>query len=78
MLIEMTDVLGTREVAALLNLRHETVLQYHARGQMPTPTMMVSNKPLWSLQQIEDWEGSRKKIVKNRGERPVHRKWKRG
>lgn len=53
------DLLGPREVAALLGVQHQTVHQWRYRGRLPDPDLTVSGVPMWRREVIEAWAASR-------------------
>lgn len=57
----MTDLLSIADVARVTGLTRETIRVYRCRGQMPEPTEVIDNKPLWSPDVIAEWSAGRHK-----------------
>lgn len=55
MLLAMTDPVGTGEIAERLNVKHQTVRQWKARGLLPVPTWKLGSRPVWEWSAIEAW-----------------------
>ena len=49
------DLVGPREVAALLDVQIQTVHVWRHRGIMPDPHTIISSVPIWRRHVIEAW-----------------------
>lgn len=56
---ELTELLTTREVCALANIKPATWRAYAARGQAPAPTLYRERTPLWAKPDIDQWLANR-------------------
>jgi predicted DNA-binding transcriptional regulator AlpA len=54
------NLVGTDGVAALLGVAEPTVRAYLARRQMPEPLVRLGRTPVWSRDQIEAWQATRR------------------
>ena len=51
----LLDIVGEREIAALLGVQPNTVNVWRQRGLLPLPEGMVSGHPCWSWSTIAHW-----------------------
>lgn len=51
----LLDIVGEREIAALLGVQPNTVNVWRQRGLLPPPEGMVSGHPCWSWSTIAHW-----------------------
>ena len=55
------DLVGTAEVAKILETSRQNISTSLARGKFPTPYARVAAGPLWTRQQIEEYKRERAK-----------------
>lgn len=64
---EHTEIVGTAEVAEMLNWSSKKVSVYRQRGKLPRPIYSLKMGPVWRKKDIERWgmeKGLIKKIIK--------------
>ena len=49
------DLIGIGEIAVLFGVKRQTVDQWRHRGILPDPVWTISNRPVWSVEQLVDW-----------------------
>lgn len=57
------NLLDVNGVAALLDIKPETVRAYHKRGQMPRADRYFGRSPVWDRSSIDTWTKTRGKAV---------------
>jgi predicted DNA-binding transcriptional regulator AlpA len=58
------DLLDTRDVAALLGIKPDTVRWYKKRGILPDPDKYFGRSPAWNRSTIETWDAARKTVTR--------------
>jgi len=59
MKIDVKELVGRQEIAAMLGVEVDTVKRWRLRGLMPEPLVVVSDMPMWRRRDIERWYASR-------------------
>ena len=55
-MMEVVDLLGTKEVGDILGWSRQKVSVYYSRGKLPEPYATIGGKrPVWTREQIEKW-----------------------
>lgn len=52
---DMSNLVGPDEVAAMLNVKRNTVAQWRFRRLLPEPALVLSQIPIWKRSDIEEW-----------------------
>jgi predicted DNA-binding transcriptional regulator AlpA len=52
------EIVGEKEIAAMLAVKENTVHQWKARGNLPEPDGIVSGSPAWFWSTISAWAGA--------------------
>jgi hypothetical protein len=55
LLINITDIVGTAEVATLLNCPKQQIHALRKRSDFPAPIVNLSATPLWNAQHIKEF-----------------------
>jgi predicted DNA-binding transcriptional regulator AlpA len=50
-----------RQIAILAGVKHQTIIEYRARGKLPPPHFFAGNSPVWTRASIETWLANRPK-----------------
>lgn len=52
---EGCDLVGTEEIAEVLQVERRTVNVWKQRGRLPEPYAVISGTPIWLRDEIEAW-----------------------
>ena len=52
---ESSRPVGATEIAALLGVKRDTVVQWQGRGVMPAPDWTVGGRPAWRVGVVLEW-----------------------
>jgi hypothetical protein len=62
--MQAADIMGTQEIAALLQVQPATVSQWRHRRLLPAPWRTVSGTPLWLRATVEEWARETERMPK--------------
>lgn len=64
LLIKIEDIVGTAEVASILNCPKQQIHALRKRADFPAPIVQLSATPLWNAQQIIEFGSNWKRRTK--------------